>query len=153
VKTIKWNQLARGGFWVLLVGATLSCGGQNGSKAPRNGTAGIETEESVDQPVIIFDTLIHDFGTIIEGESVVCYFDYWNGGEEELLITTVEAACGCTTPSWNRDPLGPGEKGHLEVIFDASGRSGLQRKVITVMSNATNQVVRLTICANVNNSV
>jgi len=153
VKTNDWNQLAKGGLWVFLVWATFSCGGQNGSQTPGSSTSDVEAEESMDQPVMIFDTLVHDFGTIIEGERVVCYFEYWNGGGEELLITSVEATCGCTTPSWKREPLGPGEKRNLEVIFDASGRSGLQRKVITVMSNATNQEVQLTIRANVNNSV
>ena len=40
-----------------------------------------------------------------------------------------------------------------ELIFDASGRSGEQRKLITVKSNASNQVVRLSIRAKVINSV
>jgi len=102
---------------------------------------------------MVFDTLIHDFGTIIEGESVVCYFNYGNEGEEDLLITAVEASCGCTTPNWSREPLEPGEKETLEIIFDASGRNGEQRKLVTIKSNASNQVVQLTIRAKVNNSV
>ncbi len=81
-----------------------------------------------DRLLYYFDTLIHDFGTIIEGEQVVCYFDYRNEGGEDLLISSVEATCGCTTPDWSREPLGPGEKGSLAIIFDASGRSGIQRK-------------------------
>ena len=84
---------------------------------------------------------------------MVCYFDYGNEGGEDLLITTVEATCGCTTPNWSREPLGPGEKETLEIIFDTSGRSGEQRKLVTVKSNASNQVVQLTIRAKVNNSV
>ena len=102
---------------------------------------------------MLFDTLEHDFGTIIEGERVVGYFDYQNGGGKDLLITSVEATCGCTTPNWSREPLEPGEKKTLEIIFDASGRSGEQRKLVTVKSNASNQVVQLTIRATVNNSV
>jgi hypothetical protein len=110
-------------------------------------------QDSVSQPVMLFDTLEHDFGTIIEGERVVGYFDYQNGGGKDLLITSVEATCGCTTPGWSSEPLKPGEKGRLEVIFDASGRSGAQRKVVTVQSNASNQPVRLTIKANITNGV
>jgi hypothetical protein len=96
---------------------------------------------------------VHDFGTIIEGVRVVCYFDYRNKGGEDLLITAVEATCGCTIPSWNREPLEPGAKETMAVIFDASGRSGEQRKLITVKSNAKSQVIRLTIRAKVINSV
>jgi hypothetical protein len=84
---------------------------------------------------------------------VVCYFDYVNKGGEDLLVTAVEATCGCTTPNWSREPLKPGEKETLEIIFDASGRNGEQRKLVTIKSNASNQVVQLTIRAKVNNSV
>jgi hypothetical protein len=149
----KGKHMALAGLGIVLIWATSSCGGQNGSQAPGSSTSVDDAEESMIQPVIIFDTLAHNFGTIIEGERVVCYFEYWNGGGKKLLITSVEATCGCTTPNWKREPLGPGEKGTLEVIFDASGRSGLQRKIITVRSNATDQEVQLIIRANVNNSV
>ncbi len=150
---IDLNKLAPGGILLLLILAVSSCSGQIGSQ--KQGGSAMEeiTQESLGQPIMVFDTLIHDFGTIIEGERVVCYFDYRNGGGEDLLITSVEATCGCTTPDWSREPLKPGEKGSLEIIFDASGRSGAQRKVVTVNSNATNQLVRLTLRANVNNSV
>jgi hypothetical protein len=147
------NYLAQGGIFVVLILAISSCGGHNGSQQPGSQDVKNNNEEVVNQAVMIFDTLIHDFGTIIEGEKVVCYFEYRNGGDEELLITSVESTCGCTTPNWSREPLGPGEKRDLEIIFDTSGRSGVQRKVVTVHSNATNQMVQLTIRANVNNSV
>jgi len=150
---IERNHLVQGGFFVLLILAISSCGGHNGSEEPERQEVIKSNDDVLNQAVMIFDTLIHDFGTIIEGEQVVCYFEYRNGGEEELLITSVEATCGCTTPNWSREPLGQGEKRDLEIIFDTSGRSGMQRKVVTVYSNATNQKVQLTIRANVNNSV
>jgi hypothetical protein len=131
----------------------LSCGGQNDSLKGEGAELDNEGKHAQGEPVILFDTLEHDFGTIIEGESVVCYFDYQNRGGEDLLITGVEATCGCTIPSWSREPLKPGAEETMEVIFDASGRSGEQRKLITVKSNASNQEVRLTIKATVINNV
>jgi len=142
-----------GGILVLLILGILSCGGQNGSLEKQSQTPSLVSQESQGEPLILFDTLTHDFGTIIEGERVVCYFDYTNTGDGDLLITAVEATCGCTTPDWSNEPLEPGKKETLEIIFDASGRNGEQRKLVTVKSNASNQVVRLTIRANVNNSV
>jgi len=147
------NHLVQGCIYVWLILAISSCGGQNGSRETEGPEVKISEEDVLNQAVMIFDTLIHDFGTIIEGEQVVCYFEYRNDGDKELLITSVETTCGCTTPNWSREPLGPGEKRDLEIIFDTSGRSGVQRKVVTVHSNATNQEVQLTIRANVNNSV
>lgn len=144
--------LAKGflGGLMLLV---LACGGQNGRENLDNVSVGEEVEDSLGEPVMLFDTLVHDFGTIIEGERVVCYFDYTNTGDGDLLIIGVEATCGCTIPSWSREPLKPGAKETLELIFDASGRSGEQRKLVKVRSNAGDQLVNLTIRANVISSV
>ncbi len=141
------------GILLVLIGALISCGGQNGREQQDDANQAITVQNTDYKPVIVFDTVVHDFGTIIEGERVVCYFDYRNEGDGDLLITAVEASCGCTTPDWSREPLGPGEKETLAIIFDASGRSGEQHKLVTVKSNASNQVVRLTIRAIVNKRV
>ena len=153
MRTIDLKHYIFGTILVTIVLTVFSCGGQSGSQEKENGATAGNTQNSDGQPIMIFDTLVHDFGTIIEGEKVICYFDYRNGGDKELMITSVEATCGCTTPNWSHEPLGPGEKGSMEIIFDASGRSGTQIKVVTVTSNASNQVVRLTIRANVKSSV
>jgi hypothetical protein len=145
--------LAAGGILAVGMFLAFSCGGQNGSQDQGSNEAGNGGQYTEGESVMLFDTLVHDFGTIIEGESVVCYFDYRNGGGEDLLITAVEATCGCTIPRWRREPLKPGAEETMEVIFDASGRSGEQRKLITVKSNASNKEVRLTIKAKVINSV
>jgi hypothetical protein len=135
--------------WLLVWG----CTGQNDSTA-----IGINADESISQdpakqPVIQFDTLSHDFGTILEGERVVCYFDYENHGEGSLVIQSVEASCGCTTPDWSREPLAPGEKESMQIVFDATGRSGAQLKLVTVISNASNPRVQLTLRADVKENV
>jgi len=141
------------GILLALIAALFSCGGQNGSKQPEAADQAQTGQDLDNKPVIIFDTLIHDFGTIIEGERVVCYFDYRNEGGSDLIITSVEASCGCTTPDWSKEPLVSGEKETLAIIFDASGRSGEQHKLVTVRTNASNQVVQLTIRAIVNKRV
>jgi len=153
VRTIDLKHYIFGGILVTFVLTVFSCAGQSGSQEVENGATADDRQNTEGQPIMIFDTLVHDFGTIIEGERVICYFDYTNGGDKDLMITSVEATCGCTTPDWSNEPLGPGKKGSMKIIFDASGRSGTQLKVVTVTSNASNQVVHLTIRANVNNSV
>ena len=150
---IDLNRLAPLGILAGLFLVVISCGGQNGSQEQEASVLESGGQDTEGKPVMVFDTQVHDFGTIIEGERVVCYFDYGNEGGEDLLITAVDATCGCTTPNWSREPLGPGDKETLEIIFDASGRSGEQRKLVTVKSNASNEVIRLTIRAKVNNSV
>lgn len=146
------KQMIQGATLLVMLLLVLSCARQNGSQSRESQISEESGQDVQGKPVMQFDTLIHDFGTIIEGERVVCYFDYKNSGEEDLLITAVEATCGCTTPDWSSAPLGPGMSETLEIIFDASGRSGEQRKLVTVKSNASNQLVQLTIRANVNNN-
>jgi len=153
VRTIKIMWLLKSGLWMTGILLIMACSGQNDSPGPEAGDLSESSEESSGQSLISFSRLSHDFGTIIEGEMVVCYFDYENIGERELVITSVEATCGCTTPDWTREPLKPGEKERLKIIFDAKSRSGAQRKVVTVMSNGDNSPVRLTIKANINSNV
>ena len=142
----------KGGVISLTLLLIFSCAGQNGrdaAKAPDDENMGQNASNQAD---IVFDTLSYDFGTIIEGEMVVCYFDYVNRGNGELVISAVEAGCGCTSPDWNKEPLKPGEKDQLKVVFDARGRSGSQLKSVTVLSNALTPRLSLTIKANVTNN-
>lgn len=127
----------------------MGCSGQNGRYAEAKEEEDISMQNIDAHPVIEFNMESHDFGTIIEGEQVVCYFDYRNSGNAKLMITSVETSCGCTTPGWSKAPLEPGGEDRLKVVFNSSGRVGAQRKVVTVHSNAANEKVRLIITANI----
>jgi hypothetical protein len=129
------------------------CSGQNDSGTERDSQAEQSEYSTEKQSVISFDTLDHDFGTILEGERVLCYFDYENSGDASLIIQSVEASCGCTIVDWSRDPLAPGQGDRLQVVFDATGRSGAQIKLITVITNASNPRVELILRANVKRNV
>jgi hypothetical protein len=95
--------------------------------------------------VITWEKSTHDFGSITEGEKVSHTFKFTNTGNAPLVLTNVEVTCGCTTPKgWPRDPIAPGSSGELTVAFNSAGKSGIQNKVITVVSNSigtTNQVI------------
>ena len=153
MKTTNIRMVIKTTIWMVGILLLVACSGQNDRSGSAMDDSDEMTEDPSIQPLMTFVSSSHDFGTIIDGEMVVCYFDYENSGASELVINSVEATCGCTTPDWTREPLPPGEKESLKIIFDAKGRSGLQRKVVTVMSNASNSPVRLTIKANVNSSV
>lgn len=149
MKMIRLVRLLRGTFVTLAVGLLFACNGQNG-RVLKEGSLEENNAQSIEkQADISFDTLIHDFGTIIEGEMVVCYFDYENRGKGDLVIASVTATCGCTTPDWSKEPLKPGERGQLKVVFDTHGRLGSQLKGVTVVSNSVTPNKRLTIKADV----
>lgn len=55
---------------------------------------------------IEFEKNSHDFGTISEtGGPAVYDFVFKNTGDAPLILNSVRASCGCTTPSWSRQPI------------------------------------------------
>ncbi|MCF8346804.1 MAG: DUF1573 domain-containing protein [Bacteroidales bacterium] len=103
-------------------------------------------------PEIRFDTMVNDLGTVQHGEQVVAWFDYSNTGETPLIINNIRAGCGCTIPRWSKAPLASGESGSVRVIFDSSGKRGVQNIRITVFSNAANAEEELFLNAVVQNN-
>ncbi|MEI7663567.1 MAG: DUF1573 domain-containing protein [Bacteroidota bacterium] len=86
-------------------------------------------------PSIKFDDIEHDFGRIIEGETVSYSFNFKNTGKSDLLIAEVSTSCGCTVPSYPRTPIRAGETGTIKVAFNSNGKRGYQNKNILVVSN------------------
>lgn len=100
-------------------------------------------------PMISFNKEEHDFGAIIQGEKVSYTFIYKNTGGSDLVITSAKGSCGCTVPKYNKEPLKPGQEAEMEVVFDSSGRKGIQHKTITILSNTQPNTVTLKIVADV----
>jgi hypothetical protein len=99
--------------------------------------------------VISFAGYEHDFGKVAEGEKVGYTFKFKNTGTGALIINSATTTCGCTVPKYSTKPIASGKEGEMEVIFDTSGRRGVQTKTITVSSNALTPVVILRIIAEV----
>jgi len=93
---------------------------------------------------IEFKTDVIDYGTIEKGANGVRFFEFTNTGEAPLIITKVKSSCGCTTPSWPKNPVLPGESGKIEVKYNTMIVSPI-RKTITVSSNADKPTVALKI--------
>jgi hypothetical protein len=99
--------------------------------------------------IIEFDRTEYYMEKVVEGEKVGCQFTFRNRGTADLIIQDATASCGCTVPRWEKEPVKPGRAGTIEVIFDSSGRKGIQKKTVTVYSNATERVSNLTIVAEI----
>ena len=54
-------------------------------------------------------------------------------------------ACGCTAPSWSKEPVLPGKKGFVGATYNPTNRPGPFSKTITVVSNAATASKVLTI--------
>jgi hypothetical protein len=109
-----------------------------------------ETKEKKEKaPEITFDKLVHDYGTIFEGDPGECEFVFKNTGKEPLVLSNVYSSCGCTIPSWPKDPIMPGKSSVIKVKYNTSRNGGIN-KTITVESNASeNKRVELRIIGTV----
>jgi hypothetical protein len=76
-----------------------------------------------------------DFGTINEGEKVTHQFVFKNTGKSDLLISNASASCGCTVPTWPKEPIKPGAEAMLDVTFNSEGKPGHVEKTVTVTAN------------------
>ncbi len=87
------------------------------------------------QTTIKFDEENFDFGTVNEGDHVVHVFKFKNTGANPLIISNARGSCGCTIPTWPKDPVAPGASGEIKVDFNTAGKPGNQSKRVTVVAN------------------
>ncbi|WP_143962391.1 DUF1573 domain-containing protein [Litoribacter populi] len=97
-----------------------------------------------------FPEIEHDFGTIEEGKVIEHNFTFTNTGEAPLVISNIQASCGCTSPDWTKTPIKPGEEGFVKVVFDSKAKSGIQSPTVSITANTQPAVTRLRLKGNVN---
>lgn len=102
-----------------------------------------------DLGVITFTEKEYNFGEIHQGEIVSHTFKFKNTGKRPVVIDNASSSCGCTVPTYPRDPVPPGAEGSLTVRFDSHGKSGQTNKVVVIRANTQPNVVDVTIKANV----
>lgn len=101
-------------------------------------------------PVLTFTEKTFNFGKIIEGEIVNHTFTFKNTGKGILLISGVNATCGCTVPkSWPKGQILPNEEGQIEVSFDSKDRAGFANKVITITANTSPKINKIALTGTV----
>ena len=102
------------------------------------------------EPTMTFTKVKHDFGNIKQEDGPASVtFEFTNTGGKPIIITDVKSSCGCTTPTWTRQPVAPGQKGTIVAVYNPANRPGHFSKTVTVTSNATNSPIVLNITGNV----
>lgn len=88
-------------------------------------------------PQITFIEAEHEFGNIKENNGKVSYdFRYTNTGDAPLVIISATASCGCTAPTFPKQPLAPGDTAVINVKFNPKGQRGEFIKSVIVKSNS-----------------
>ena len=106
----------------------------------------IATAESASRTTVDWTDEEYNYGAVSEGTKVTYQFRFKNTGSAPLTLTRVKPSCGCTTPTYSKDPVAPGEEGFIDVSFNTSGKSGVQNKTVTVTGNfegSVNKILRI----------
>jgi hypothetical protein len=103
-----------------------------------------EVNNDPNAPEIVFESEVHDFGTIPYGGNGTYDFKFSNTGKSPLIISNARGSCGCTVPKWPKEPVGKGQSGAINVQYDTK-RPGPFTKTVTISSNAKTSTKVITI--------
>lgn len=81
------------------------------------------------------DPLVWNYGNIENASTGLRIFKFTNTGEAPLVITNAKGSCGCTVPSYPKEPIMPGESNEIRVKYDTK-RTGAFTKYVTLTTNA-----------------
>ena len=113
---------------------------QEATPAQATSTSGAQIE---------FESTTIDYGTIEQDSERQRIFTFTNTGTEPLIISNAKGSCGCTVPTWPKEPIMPGKKGEIKVNYDTH-RIGTFRKTVTLTTNTNPSTIVLTIKGTVN---
>lgn len=127
-------------FLVLALGLSISLTAQT-TVAPAE--QAVETP-STEGPQMVFTSMEVDYGTIEQGSDPYRFFQFTNSGTAPLVITNAKGSCGCTVPTYPKEPILPGNDGEIKVRYDTN-RVGPFTKRVTLTTNAGEEPIVLTI--------
>jgi len=121
------------------------------------GFANAQNTTKADAPVqveatnvtIDFESKVVDYGVIEHNADGARKFVFTNNGTEPLVIKNAKGSCGCTVPTWPREPIAAGATAEIGVKY-ATNRVGEFTKTITLTTNASKKPVILTVKGEVN---
>jgi hypothetical protein len=85
-------------------------------------------------PVMTLEAVEVDYGVIEQGADPFRVIKFTNTGNAPLVIENAKGNCGCTVPSYPKEPIAPGETSELKVRYDTN-RVGKINKMITLTTN------------------
>lgn len=91
---------------------------------------------------MVFESEVIDYGTIPHNADGKREFVFTNNGNKPLIITNATGSCGCTVPTYPKEPIAPGAKAVIGVKY-ATDRVGAFTKTVTITSNAEGQASKV----------
>jgi hypothetical protein len=131
--------------------SAIEAGGENDVNYTKENAAELaEIEKELAEEAASFtslkvDKITHDFGTVLLGSENTCEFLVTNTGKKPLLISDVQASCGCTTPEKPEGPIQPGKSDVIKVGFKPNSKSINKKPISKTVTITANSEPRLTV--------
>ena len=91
----------------------------------------------------------YNFGEVNQDSKNTKTFKFTNTGNEPLIIENAKGSCGCTVPTYPKEPIKPGETGEIEVVYNPGKQKGAQNKTVSITANTSPITTTLNISADV----
>lgn len=91
--------------------------------------------ESRAKTSVNFANISHNFGEIKQDSKHTYVFKFTNTGSQPLIIENATGSCGCTVPTYPKEPIAPGKTGEIEVVYSPGQQQGEQMKTVTITAN------------------
>lgn len=113
--------------------------GNSGSKP----TANVEN----DKYALVLE---HDFGTVNPGSRHLKHFEITNPSDDPWVVKKVVTNCSCTVPTISSDVIMPGKTESVEIIYQAGGKNGNDKRAVDVeLEGQTEKFIRLIVNAKI----
>lgn len=93
-----------------------------------------QTEQSEGGPIMTLESNTVDYGTIKQHGEPLRTVKFTNTGTEPLVIKNARGSCGCTVPTWPKEPIMPGAEADIEIRY-ATNRLGKINKTVKITTN------------------
>lgn len=80
-----------------------------------------------------------DMGNIEYNGKAITTVQIKNTGDKPLIVSSAKAGCGCTVPTWPKEPIAPGQSKPMTVEYTTTKRVGNFQKSVTINSNAVTE--------------
>ena len=100
--------------------------------------------EVLDGPVMTFENLVVNYGEIEQHSDPLRIAKFTNTGNAPLIIKNARGSCGCTVPTYPKEPIMPGQSAQIEIRYDTK-RLGTINKSVTITTNQAGDPIKLSV--------
>lgn len=78
---------------------------------------------------------LYDYDTVKKGTNIIREIKYINEGTNPYFITDIKVSCGCTVPSYNKEPVKPNDTGVVKIEFKSATKEGFVMNKLSLYGN------------------